>query len=530
MRDVLMRTSPGLLLVVVVCALVAGLPCAAEEPWGFTNVTTAAGFDHIHGFSTSGAGQAIPKFANGVAAGDFDRDGWVDLFVTPGTTGPNRLYRNLGDGTFADVAAAAGVAGGTGTYSGPAMVDLDGDGWLDLWVGGVGTGIRLYKNRGDGTFEDRSSGSGLPIFPFTAGPAFADVDGDRDLDVFIPQWNESPADVLWRNEGDFTFSSITATAFDSGTRESLLYTFTPNFADLDGDGWLDLLVSGDFGWSQVLLARGDGTFRRTTDETVIVDENGMGAAVGDVDGDGRLDWFVTSISGANRIYGNRLYRGLGDGTFEDISDAWGVADGGWGWAACLGDFDNDGRRDLFHVNGWNILTFDLDRPRLFMARGEGFVDEAFERGLTARRQGRGVICFDFDRDGDLDFYVARQDDQPALWRNDGGDVAGAHLAVRLRGRSPNTEGIGAWIELRTADGARFVDEMRSGNNYASQNPAIAYFGLGAARTVTEITVRWPDGRRSRLLGVPAAGERVVDEDEITRSAFESGDLSGWSVP
>jgi hypothetical protein len=470
---------------------------------------------------------------HGVAAGDYDRDGWTDLFVTPGSVGVNLLFRNLGDGTFEEVGAAAGVATGPASDAGCAFADLDGDGWLDLWVGGIDTPIKVFRNLGGApglvTFEDVSAGTGLPTFELAAGPAFADVDGDGDLDVFVPQWNAAPAEVLWRNDGGFTFSPATE-AMLGGGGEHLLYTFTPNFTDLDGDGHLDLVVASDFGNSQVFLANGDGTFRRTTDAAVIVDENGMGATIGDYDRDGHLDWFVTSISGGLKIYGNRLYRGRGNGTFEDVTDTAGVADGGWGWGTCFADFNNDGFLDLFQVNGYPTLSWETDRLRFFVARGDGtFSEAAAARGLSDIRQGRGVVCFDMDRDGDLDVFVTNHGTAPALWRNEGGN-GGAYLTVRPWGLLPNIEGIGARIEVTTLSGVVLVQEIRAGSHYNSQSPAMAHFGLGSDGWVERLVVRWPDGRLSRRSRTLANQEILLDQSLISEDSFEAGDLSAWRVP
>lgn len=498
---------------------------AQDSSWRFTEVSSEAGVRVAHANSGETMQDTI---AGGVAAGDYDGDGWVDLFVVGGDLEEDRLLRNRGDGTFEDRTVDAGLATASSAHAGPSFADLDGDGWLDLWVGGIGQHVRIFRNLGNGTFEAVAS-TGLPFFDFSLGPAFGDVDGDGDLDAFVPQWNGEPADLLFRNDGDFTFVSMTDTAFDEQTVAALLYTFTPNFSDLDRDGDLDLLVASDFGWSQVLHNRGDGTFELATDEGVIKDENGMGAAVADFDRDGRLDWFVSSIWGATRVYGNRLYRGGGDGTFADATDEAGVADGGWGWGACFADLNHDGHLDLMHVNGWPQLHYATDASRVFVANGDGtFTDRAADLNLIDRRMGRGVVCLDYDRDGDLDLFVANNGEGSRLFRNDGGNDA-PWLAVRLRGDEPNTEGVGARIEVVSASGVRWVHEMRRGSNFVSQNPAVAHFGLGASAMVTSVEVTWPDGRRSVLLGPASGREYEIEEGLIARSDFESGTQGGWQV-
>lgn len=503
-------------------------PADAAEPsdWLFVDVTAAAGIDHVHGYD--GEAGMRQKIGGGAAVGDYDGDGWPDIYAIRGSGGPNRLYRNQGDGTFVDTAVPAGLDHPPTGDTGASFVDLDGDGWLDLWVGGIDQAIRLYRNRGDGTFENVSAGSGLPVLAFGLGPAFADIDGDGDLDVFVPQWNTQPAELLWRNDGGFAFSSISSMAFDSATRDVLLHTFTPNFVDLEDDGDLDLLVASDYNHSHVLLNRGDGSFELATDREVIKDENGMGAAVGDFDRDGRLDWFVSSITGDGRIYGNRLYRNLGDGSFEDVTDTAGVSDGAWGWGGCFADFDNDGVLDLFHVNGWSREPFLDDPARLFVGAGDGsFDEEATARGIDDPGQGRGVICFDYDRDGDLDIYIANNYGEPKLFRNDGGNL-NHHLQVRLRGDGPgNSEGVGSKIELHPLAGPTLVQVLRAGSNFVSQDPCRAHFGLGMATAAAGVTIRWPDGRTSKVRGVAADQTLEVVAGTLLIDGFETGDLSGW---
>jgi hypothetical protein len=503
----------------LVGALLAVLPVPALA-WRFTDVTAAAGVGAPHAWLDPQALDQVGLVAAGVAAGDVDGDGFVDLYVVGGDAAQNHLYRNRGDGTFEDVAGAAGVALPGSRGCGPIFADIDGDGHLDLLVLGVGgTRPRLFRNRGDGGFDDVTAGSGLDtVDRDTISAAFGDFDRDGDLDLFLTHWGtpsgEGSSQHLWRNDGNFHFTDVSilsgVTAAWSG---SLDLTFTPNFADVNEDGWPDLLVASDFGTSRVLLNRGDGTFRDATDPTVVTDENGMGTAVGDWDGDGHLDWFVSSVWDPNGIAegrwgttGNRLYRGHGDGTFEDATDAAGVRHGYWGWGSTFADLDDDGWLDLFHVNGWSdphAVEFQTDPARLFVAGASGVATErAAALGLVETGQGRGVCAFDYDRDGDLDLFVANNQEAPRLWRND--RDAGAHfLTVKLRGRAPNTEGIGALVTVR-AGGRTQRRLVRAGSNFESQDPAEAHFGLGTATTADELRVDWPDG------GTTHTGALAVD--------------------
>ena len=248
----------------------------------------------------------------------------------------------------------------------------------------------------------------------------------------------------------------------------------------------------------------------------------MGSAVGDFDNDGDMDWFVTSIieqtDEEDDKYGNRLYVNDGLGTFFDDTVGAGLDDGGWGWGACMEDFDNDGDLDIFHVNGWPVTggggeddpnDYSVDRVRYFENQGDlTFVETAQAAGLTDRGQGRGVACFDSDRDGDLDLLITNNQGEESVvfYENQLSGIyeiqlseVNHYLAIKLTGSGANTHGIGSWIEVRTS-AATQVREIRAGNHYVSQNPAEAHFGLGA-ETTADVKVRWPDGSETNLTGV-----------------------------
>ena len=267
-----------------------------------------------------------------------------------------------------------------------------------------------------------------------------------------------------------------------------------------------MLLAADFRTSQVFVNTRDGTFSDAT-TAAISDENGMGAAVGDYDNDGDLDWFVTAIAAEgvpqdNGFTGNRLYRNDGAGTFEDVTDVAGVRIGGWGWAACFSDFNNDGHLDLFHVNGWDDDRFRDLPSRLFMADGTGrFNETAIDAGVTTDRQGRGVVCADFDRDGDIDLFIVNNRNFAELYENRLG-TDGRWLGVQLRGVGANTRGVGGRVSL-TAGGLTQMREIRIGNNFVSQHVAEAHFGLGGANRVDELRVVWPGGEETVLTDVAA---------------------------
>jgi hypothetical protein len=502
---------------------------AAPPPWTFTDVTAAAGVSIVHGYLNPEYDERR-LIAGGAAAGDYDGDGWLDLYAVRGTIGKNLLFRNRGDGTFEEVGEAAGVALDGVASSGPSFADYDGDRDLDLFVGGVdGTHPTLFRNRGDGTFEDVTAAAGLVFTRPTFSAAFGDYDRDGDLDLAASHWAASLADGsrehLWRNDGG-SFTDVSATAGivleESPAVPSLVFTFAPTFADLDGDGWPELLFSSDFHVSQI-FHNDLGTFRDVT-TAVISDENGMGSAVADYDHDGDLDWFVSSIWDPDGVTaphvgktGNRLYRNLGNGRFEDVTDLAGVREGFWGWGSTFADLNSDGHVDLFHVNGFGVpngepwmVPFVMDPARLFVSDGDGtFTQRAEDLGVADTGQGRGVVAFDYDRDGDVDLFVANNGGESRLYRNDGGNERN-YLGVKLRGRAPNTEAAGARIFV-TAGGTRQMRELRVGSNFVSQDPVEAHFGLGNAASATEVEIVWPDGKHRFLGKTPANQLLVIDQ-------------------
>lgn len=523
---------------VLPCGLAAALllltSAVHAHALSFTDVTAAAGLATTHGYATEGAWGEPGVIAGGVAAGDYDRDGFVDLFVIRGQLGASQLFRNAGNGTFTDATVASGIAAGPGLHSSATFADVDGDGRLDLLVVGFeSTPPMLWHNAGDGTFVNATVGSGLTLpgeHAFSA--TFGDYDRDGDLDLFFSLWTSDlpasgPNGHLWRNDGSGHFTDVSDLAgvpIFASTRFTPTFdmSFTGNFADVNSDGWPDLLVSADFGASRVLLNGGDGTFSDATDHGVITDENGMGSAIGDYDEDGDLDWFVSSIWDPNGVSegnwgvsGNRLYRNAGDGTFADVTTAAGVRVGYWGWGSTFADLDDDGHLDLIHVNGWgprdvtDSAEFHADPARIFLSNGDGtFAESAAALGAADTGEGRGVVAFDYDRDGDLDLFYANNSGSPVLLRNDGS--ASASLNVTLRGRGGNSEAIGARVRATTGAVTQ-MRELRAGSNFESQDPAEAHFGLGGAASVDEVRVTWPDGTETTVADVAADASLVLSQ-------------------
>jgi len=479
----------------------------------FTEITQQAGLTFSHSMPN---GDGVLGMSGGVAAGDFDNDGWVDLYAIGGEGQANVLMKNQGDGTFTDMANFSGVDQ-KNKGSGPAFGDFNGDGLLDLFVGGVGgDAAKLYVNQGNDKYLDITESSGLVLPGNNFSGTWADYDKDGDLDLFVTHWTEERSGYFayfWKNNGDSTFSDVT---FETGIKNTSNAdkTLTATFSDINNDGWVDLLLVTDYAQTRLYQNNQDGTFKDITDHDVITDNTGMGSAVADYDNDGDLDWFVSAISYRDEPAklgwlspGNRFYQNQGDGTFLDKTDELGVRHSSWAWATCFSDFNNDGLQDLFVVNGMygeNIDEMFLDDPsRLFMANGDGtFKESSIDVGIDDKSMGRGLVCFDYDKDGDQDIYIANHDEPPKLFCNNGGSSTGQNnfINIKLIDSTSNSQALGARIYVLSND-VRQMQELKSGNNYVSQNPVEAHFGLAKASEVTNIRVVWPDGEESIITQV-----------------------------
>lgn len=477
-------------------------------------------------------------FAGGAAAADFDRDGDIDVFVVRGDIGGNILYENDGTGVFIDVAEAAGLAftrTATENYrhSGPTFADMDGDGDLDLFLGGLeGDPSMVFQNDGNGNYSDVTNGSGLDTMnvKYTIGSSFADYDRDGDLDLFLTHWGnpidvENPYDSghLWRNDsenGQILYSDV---SIQSRVTEAVLMqptvpsvlgedhdaTFTAVFADINSDSYPDILIASDFNSSRILVNDTHGAFIDATDETVIIDDSGMGAAVGDFDNDGDLDWFVSAIHGAAWPVGNRLYQN-DSGVFSDVGTKSGVnqnvgtsqQQASFGWGACAADLDLDGNLDIYLNNGFPYslslnnggLDFNFDTTRVYMGNGDNtFTDRASELKLRDRRSSRMALCADFDNDGDLDILQLHREEENAatFYRNNINQ--NNYIAVVLTAPgTKNIDAIGARVCV-TSGSKTQMREIVSGSSYTTQNPVEQIFGLGQLGAVDSIRVLWPDG-------------------------------------
>ena len=512
---------------------------AAQEKWQFEDVSGQIGVSFQYEVDT-GQIDVRDFFGGGLAAADINGNGLVDLYVPQGNTSPGRLLENQGDGQFIDVSGDWNLVVETGANpeayaTGAAFADLTGNGYPDLVLTGIRAfGTRLYLNDGS-QFTEATIPWGLALnLQDSWSVSFADIDGSGRLDMAATYWNELSAShegYLWLNQGD----ELTDISYEWQVSEAFSnqdYSFTPNFADLTGNGRPDLLVAADFDTSQYFHNVDGQKYQLMTDE-VIDDENGMGAAVGDFNNNGHLDWFVTSIyqedeSGRFTVgsSGNRLYENDGQGVLADATESAGVRDGAWGWGTCAADFNNSGYLDLFMVNGWNAPDIDFPESpsRMFVNQGDGsFHERAVELGLDDWSSGRGIVCFDYDRDGDIDIFVQNNQDSGRVFRNNASDLNNHWLGVRLEGQGENTAAVGARVVLETPSGTQ-VREMAIPNHYLSTSPPEVHFGLGPDPTIESLTVHWPGGGVTEHREIEPNQWKSIEqpEDGLFSDRFEGG--------
>jgi hypothetical protein len=430
--------------------------------------------------------------SGGVASGDLDGDQFIDLLMVRGTAASPVILHNQGNGKFSKRPLYKKSDYPQDIPSGPMMADIDGDGDLDILLGGVdGTPVRVFQNNGQLEFTEITEQTGL-IIPGGinhSSLSLGDYDRDGDLDLFIGHWemiHPVPNYFLWQNNGQGQFKDVSQQAGLTSFEKLLRYTFVSSFTDINNDHWPDLLLANDFGYSQVFINQKNGKFKNIT-TNIISDENGMGAVAADFDNDGDMDWFVVA-EGHWGISGNRFYKNDGHGKFSDATDFAGVRKGGWGWAACAADFNNDGWLDLFHVNGMGIegikyyesaSEYFNDASVLFINNGLGkFSEQAKQRGIN---------------DGDIDIFVTNNNGRSLFYRND--LSAKNYLSILLIGKDKNTHAIGARIELEQA-GIKQFREMQANSHYLSNDPAEVHFGLSAMSPVKQLIVYWPDGEVS----------------------------------
>ena len=504
----------------------------------------------------------IETTGTGVAIFDYDNDGWPDIFFVNGTTledmkagksGPtNHLYHNNHDGTFTDVTEKAGLADATGWGQGVCVGDYDNDGWQDLYVTYYGKN-RLYHNE-HGVFKLVSEPAGVAGNgkEWGAGCAFVDYDRDGKLDLFVANyvdfdvttapapgdrpscmWKGTPVmcgprglphhkNILYHNRGDGTFEDVTVKAHIDQTNGH--FGLGVSTLDYDNDGWPDIYVACDSTPSILYHNNHDGTF---TDVAVIAgaafnedgrEQGGMGTTVGDYDGDGRLDIFKTNFSDDT----STLYHNNPDGTFSDVTTAAGLGlhTKYLGWGTMFFDFDNDSWPDLMLVNGHVYpevdkfhLGSDYQEPRiLYRNKGDGTfsdVSAAAGSGITTVASSRGLAIGDLWNTGQLSAVISNMNSTPSLLKNEQ-TYANHWIAFKTVGTKSNRDGIGARITLKAAKRV-LVDEVRSGSSYYSQNDMRVHFGLGAATKLDSVEIRWPSGLTERFDNVKVDQFNTVTE-------------------
>ena len=496
---------------------------------------------------------AAINLGGGVAAGDYNGDGYLDLYVT-NSVGPNALFRNEGDGTFTDVAAAAGVDDPEATGYGAGWADYDNDGALDLYVANFGAS-KLFRNNGGDSFTDVTAASGVAdpdADHRTMGVAWGDYDGDGFLDLMVVRHlieiggklaldtpglaHASRPLALFHNQGDGTFRNVTQLLSDNLEYPSPVKGagFKPAFFDYDNDGDMDIYVVNDFGAANYpnVLWRNDG--EDSSGQVVFTDVSkesgsdleifGMGLAVGDYDNDGDLDLYMTDI-GEGEFLENQ-----GDGTFVNQTESTGTGRGSiagnWfddmsvSWGTVFADMDNDGMLDLYAVAGQmdNDPCFNMENQpnALFVNMGDGtFSDVSTASGADDPGTGRGVAHGDFNGDGLLDLFVVNmgtRDGDPGTARLfiNASENGNNWLRVVTRGNESNRFGIGARITV-TAGGVKQVREMGASQSHMSSSVVPVHFGLGDAEMVDAVEVRWPSGKTQRLENVPVNQELTIVE-------------------
>jgi hypothetical protein len=534
---------------------------AASGPVAFSDRTATSGLRFETTFGNKDTSTYILETTGtGVAFLDYDNDGFLDIFMANGTTlqepkggqvPHSALFHNNGDGTFTDVTAKAGVLR-SGWGQGVAVGDYDNDGFPDLYLTFFGQNV-LFHNNGDGTFTDVTAKAGVEVGGWSTSAAFGDYDRDGRLDLYVARYidfdlGKAPLpgsarncfysgfpvmcgprglaggrDVLFHNNGDGTFTDVTVSAgdLDKGRYRGLGVVW----GDYDNDGWPDLFVANDAHPNLLYHNNRDGTFSEVAFEAgVAFDEDGreragMGVDFGDYNNDGWLDLVITNFYGEP----HSLYLNQRNGTFLETTWPSGVGEATTrylGWGTAFVDLDNDGWKDLFFVNGHVYPEVDrhgldekyAERNLVFRNRGDGtFANVTDEAGpdLETPRVGRGAAFGDYDNDGKVDVLVSTVNGRPLLLHNESAAV-NHWLTVNLVGRDSNREGLGARITAGVGP-SKQVAETHGGGSYLSESDHRAHFGLGGSRSVSALEVHWPSGAIDRMENVPADQTVTIEE-------------------
>jgi hypothetical protein len=549
--------------------LIIGLVCAvallAVQASIFEEITQS-GINFRHENSPTANKYLLETMGGGVAVFDFDNDGDLDIFFTNGAridepmsagSTPdksdrkywNRLYRNDGNWKFTDVTERAGLSGiGTGYGMGVAVGDYDNDGYQDLYVTTYGGNI-LYRNRGDGTFENVTAKAGVAASGWSTSAGFFDFNNDGKLDLFVcryldwtfetnihcgerkpgyraychPDNFKGVTNILFRNNGDGTFTDVSERA---GVANASGKALGVAFADYDGDGWTDIYVANDSVMSFLYHNNGNGTFEEVALKAGagFNDDGkpfaGMGVDFADYDNDGLADIFVTDLS--QEMYA--LFRNLGDGYFQYATRKSGVGHATLpysGWSTKFIDYDNDGWKDIFVAQGHVLDTIGLTAPNLqylqpplLLRNNKGSFTRvppnAAGAAFQVSRPSRGAAFGDLDNDGYVDVVISNIGQPPTVLRNMS-DKRNHWLGLRLDGKQANRDGIGARIKVTAPSGRTQMYEVQTAVGYLSASDRRVVIGLGSDAIASRVEIRWPGGRVQSLLGVKADRSLVVRE-------------------
>jgi len=538
----------------------AAQPLGEANPFGveFVDVTREVGIHFRHERAASPEKLAVETLGAGVGWLDYDQDGFLDaFFVNSGYTPlfhPPKppqpaLYHNNGDGTFTDVTARSGIRSDGTFFFGIAVGDYDNDGYPDIYLTGYGHSV-LYHNNGDGTFTDVTAKAGVGNDGnWGTAAGWFDYDRDGKLDLLVTNYIrydvEHPVPCgdprpgyraychpdsfpgtsmrLYHNNGDGTFTDVTAKA---GLVNPEGKSLAVVLADLNNDGWPDIFIANDTQRNFVYFNRGNGTFEDasyTSGAGFSEDgktEAGMSADAADLTGTGRMDLFVSHLD----YELNRLYRNNGDGNFTDATISSGLGQTSFlnsAFGARFFDFDNDGWRDLVVVNGHILDNIPLyhsnvtyaEVKKLYRNVGQGrFVDATSTQpaAFRAPRVGRGLAVGDYDNDGALDLLVSNNGEEAQLFRNQPGPNQNHWLGVRLIGTKSNRDGIGARLKLVSGSLVSY-DQAKGGMSYCSAQDPRIHFGLGQNTKVSSLEIVWPSGERQVLHDIPADQYITVEE-------------------